>query len=95
MEKLKKEKKVMKAQLLTEWEETTEFKTKKKGINSIPRQLENPYQLIGYQDAKACFEPFYSKSSSENKIRLRKAILRDKELLYRDKNIEVGCISKL
>ena len=75
--KLKKENRTLKAKLLSECEETSEFASKKtNGDNSSQRNKGNSLGFIGYEDSRSSFEPFYSNSSTEIKIRLRKAIIR-------------------
>lgn len=60
------------------------------GVRERPSEKDEFYEFKNTED---CFEPFFSALSRELKIRLKRCLIKQKELLLVDSNIELGVIA--
>lgn len=50
-------------------------------------------EFYEFKNTEDCFEPFFSALPKELKIRLKRCLIKQKELLLVDSNVEMGVIS--
>ena len=48
-----------------------------------------------YKDPKTCFYPFYDLLASELRVRFRKSLIKAKEILFKDKSLQIGVLTSL